>query len=278
MDGVNQIVEETLLQENLMVNDSNTIIERKQQRHEEEWRTVNKVGSLLGDSEDIVARKQLASAAMTNMEKIWIRGNRININKRIKLYNSLVKPILTYNAGTWGMTQAESDALNAFHRKQIRTVFKNSRLKNTQVYELSSSVPLSQEIRRARWQLFGHTLRMDITSPAQQAMRSYFANTKQKQFRGKPRTTIATTLNAEIKAAAAALNQEYTQVRPEYTQVGQEYTMMRIARFESFTDLLKLCEIAGDRDAWKSFSELIRDVAQVNRSIPPRNTSEDDNA
>ena len=116
---------------------------------------------------------------MTNKEKIWIRKNKISIKKRIQLYDSLVKPILTYNAGTWGMTRAESDSLDSFHRQQIRKVFKNSRMKNDQVYELSNSVPLSQEIAESRLRLLGHTLRMDENTPAQKAMQYYFENNKQ---------------------------------------------------------------------------------------------------
>ena len=39
----------------------------------EPWRDVKKLGSLLGDKEDITRRKQLSIAAVNNMEKVWIR-------------------------------------------------------------------------------------------------------------------------------------------------------------------------------------------------------------
>ena len=90
------------MKENLKVNDSKTehTIIKRGNREEEEWRTTKKLGSLLGDSEDIVARKQRATAAMTRMEKIWIRKGKISIEKRLKLYNALVESILTYNVST----------------------------------------------------------------------------------------------------------------------------------------------------------------------------------
>jgi hypothetical protein len=205
-EKLNSIVKDTLATENLNVNDSKTektTIERKQ-RDEEKWRLVTKLGSMIGDSEDIISRKQLSAAAVTSMEKIWIRKNKISIKKRLQLYNSLVKPVLTYNSGTWGLTKAESESMNAFHRQQIRKVYKNSRLKNAQVYELSNSVPIAQEIAASRARLLGHTLRLDKATPAQKSMQYYFENNAQsKQFRGKPRTTIATVINAEIKEAAA---------------------------------------------------------------------------
>ena len=78
-EELNNIVTETLMKENLKVNDSKTehTIIKRGNREEEEWRTTKKLGSLLGDSEDIVARKQRATAAMTRMEKIWIRKGKI---------------------------------------------------------------------------------------------------------------------------------------------------------------------------------------------------------
>ena len=79
---------------------------------------VKKLGSLLGDTEDVIRRKQLASAAMTKINKVWIRGRKIHIKKRLKMYNTLVKPILTYNSCTWGLTKNERESMNAFHRRQ----------------------------------------------------------------------------------------------------------------------------------------------------------------
>ena len=148
-----------------------TVIERLKEKSDEKWRKVKKLGSLLGDSEDMKERKRLASAALNDMSKIWLRGKKISLKKRVQLYNSLVKPILLYNCGTWGITKAEEKNLDAFHRNQIRKICKNSRLKNRQIYEICKSAPVSHEIRKARFSLFGHILRMDLTSPAQLAMK-----------------------------------------------------------------------------------------------------------
>ena len=35
---------------------------------------------------------------------------------------TLVKPVLTYNYGTWGLTKAETETLNCIHRKQLRRI------------------------------------------------------------------------------------------------------------------------------------------------------------
>ena len=82
-----------LKKENLVVNDDKTektLLEKETDKNKESWRMVKKLGSLLGDAEDVIRRKQLASAAMTKMNKVWIRGRKVHIKKRLKLYNTLV--------------------------------------------------------------------------------------------------------------------------------------------------------------------------------------------
>ena len=67
-------------------------------------------------------RKQLAITSMNSMNKIWIRRTKISENRRLKLYNALVKPVLTYNCATWGLTKQEEEKLDAFHRQQLRHI------------------------------------------------------------------------------------------------------------------------------------------------------------
>ena len=88
----------------------------------EKWRTVKKLGSLLGVTEDINRRKQLSMVALQNMNSVWIRNDKVKQHTKLKLYKTLVKPILTYNSGTWSPTLKEENDLDSFHRKQIRMV------------------------------------------------------------------------------------------------------------------------------------------------------------
>ena len=114
-------VQEVLKTYNLLVNEEKTEytnIKREQKREGEKWRKVKKVGSLLGDEEDMARRRSLAAAAMGKMDKIWIRKDKISQKRKINLYRALVKSILLYNCGTWGVTKTEDQKMDAFHRKQ----------------------------------------------------------------------------------------------------------------------------------------------------------------
>ena len=44
---------------------------RKETETEEEWRNVIKLGSKLGDREDIERRKELSNIALSNNETVW---------------------------------------------------------------------------------------------------------------------------------------------------------------------------------------------------------------
>ena len=99
-------------------------------------------------------------------------------------------------------------------------------------------MPLSEEITKARMRLFGHCLRMNKDAPAQKAMEYYF-DTKpgMKQFRGRPRTTLASVLNQDVKSAA---------------QKNNEFPV----KFESIEDLKKMRQFADDRNRWKDYSKI----------------------
>ena len=65
----------------------------------EPWRDVIKLGSKLGDKEDIQRRKQLAATSMKKIEEILKRKKVVKLSKRLKLYNAIVKSVLIYYMG-----------------------------------------------------------------------------------------------------------------------------------------------------------------------------------
>ena len=62
------------------------------------WRNVKKLGSLLGDKEDITRRKQLCVISMNLYETLWIKIEQLNKQLRNELYEKLIKPVFLYNS------------------------------------------------------------------------------------------------------------------------------------------------------------------------------------
>ena len=160
---------------NLQVNDTKTEVTtlKRSNNDTEIWRKIKNLGSLLGDKEDIKNRKRLTNIVFTKLECIWLSRRNISIQRRVKLYNMLVKSILLYNCSTWGMTIQDKQQLDSFHRKQLRQVLNISwphKIRNKKLYEKTNSKPVSIEVTRRTWNLLGHILRLDKETPTKKAM------------------------------------------------------------------------------------------------------------
>ena len=167
-----------------------------------------KVGSLIGDDKDIERRKTLSTAALNRLNTIWLRNDKIKQSTRIHLYRSLVKSVLLYNSATWGVTKSDVQKLDSFHRKQLRKVLGiryPTIITNKKLYEKCNEKPISITILEARWKLFGHILRRDMTFPANLAMTFYFTK-EGRGFRGHPRTTLPVTLNKDLERLYSTLH------------------------------------------------------------------------
>ena len=207
-----------------------------------EYKNTKKVGTLIGDEEDVERRKRLSNAALTKLLNVWIKGDKIKRKTKLKLYRSLVKSILVYNCGTWALTKSEEEKLNAFHRKQLRKVLNIKypvKITNSSLYNKCEEHPLSIYILENRWRLFGHILRRNIEIPANKSMNSYFA-THGKKFRGRPLTTLPVVLNKDLSRL-------------------QENTLQLTTR----EDLEHLRCIAQNRQQWRELSTRIRKAAEA---------------
>ena len=236
------IMKDILAEDDLIVNEDKTeetTINRSNDKNEEKWRTTKKLGSLLGCHEDMKRRIQLSYAAFNNIKKIWFH-RKIHINKKLQLYKSLVKPILLYNSGTWGLTKKEQNELDVTHRRQLRTVSNNKRICNKKLYDQCNEENISSTIKKNKWQLFGHILRLPKNTPANEAMEYYFKITKKmKKYSGTPRTTLPTSIDKDIK------------------QTVTNHPDLPVKQFTSTKDLEDLRNLAQERDVWKEFLNVI---------------------
>ena len=74
------------------------------------------------------------------VKKIWYH-RKIHINKKLQPYKSVVKPILLYNSGTWGLTKKEQ-------LRQLRTLINNKKICNNKLHEKCKEEEISVTIER----------------------------------------------------------------------------------------------------------------------------------
>ena len=179
-----------------------TRVSRQVDRAHEPWRTTRKLGSLLGDAEYVARRMQLANVSFHKMWTVWFRGVQISLLLRLRLYPAFVLPVLTYNMGTWGLTKTEFNRLDAHHRRHLRQIIGirwPHRISNDALYRRTQSSPISAAIRSARWNLYGHVLRLQLDAPVQLAIGAYLEDTGTPKFTGRPRCTLPTTLGEDLR-------------------------------------------------------------------------------
>ena len=97
-------------------------MKRGSKEEKREWRNVIKLGSKLGNWEDIKRSKELATIALAKNDIIWKKKWKTKLTTSIKLYETLVKSVLLYNCGAWGVSKNDQRKLNSFHRNQLRKV------------------------------------------------------------------------------------------------------------------------------------------------------------
>ena len=241
----------TLASWSLKVNEAKTertTYERKVFESKEPWRKVRKLGTLLGDKEEMNRRKGLASAAYKQAAALWTRSSYVSEQRRLLIYNACVKPILTYNMGTWALSKNDTDKLDAFHRTQLRNILNiryPEHIHNKDLYARTKTRPISHEMFEDRWKLMGHILRMNDEVPAKKAMAYYFDDHQALGgFRGRPRTTIATKINQDLVDIAEASS---------HKRGRKQATIKELPKtLQSIHDLRQLERLSKNRKTWRS--------------------------
>ena len=81
-----------------------------------------------------------------------------------------------YNLSYIELTQVQLEKLDSFHRKHLRiicNIFYPNIISNINLYGKTNEIPISLDIIKRRWSLFGHILRQNINIPANQVMIQY---------------------------------------------------------------------------------------------------------
>ena len=109
-----------------------------------------KLGTYLSMDKEISHRKALTLVAMNKLWILWHK-NKISQNKKLKMFNAYILPILLHNCGTWSLTKTSEKKLDAFHRRFLRRVigvFWPEKIPNEELYCKTSQIKLSSTITK----------------------------------------------------------------------------------------------------------------------------------
>ena len=84
--------------------------------------TVSKEGR---GTEDIHNRVVKARGVFLRLKKIW-SSNSISRRVKVRLYKTLVKPVLMYGCDTWKMNKRDENKIDVFQSRCLRRIFKKN--------------------------------------------------------------------------------------------------------------------------------------------------------
>ena len=113
-----------------------------------------------------------ARGAFNKLKKIWI-SNIILRKRKLRLYKTLVVPVLFYGSETWKMIKGDDKAVNVFHNRCPRTILRirwQDHVSTKELLERAGMKPLSVEVMSRGWKMIGHILRKDRNDDCNVAM------------------------------------------------------------------------------------------------------------
>uniref|UniRef100_A0AAV2LFI9 Rho-GAP domain-containing protein n=1 Tax=Knipowitschia caucasica TaxID=637954 RepID=A0AAV2LFI9_KNICA len=160
------------------------------------------LGSILdkygGTDEDVRTRIGKARTAFQQLKNIW-GSSTISITTKIRLFNTIVKPILLYGAETWRTTVVTIKRIQVFINSCLRKILKirwPEKISNEELWTKTNQQPVDEAILQRRWRWIGHTLRKSASSITRQSLTW---NPQGKRKRGRPRNTWRRDLDADVK-------------------------------------------------------------------------------
>lgn len=160
------------------------------------------LGSILdkhgGTDADIRTRIGKARTAFHQLKNIW-GSSEISATTKIRLFNTLVKPVLLYGAETWRTTATIMKKIQVFINTCLRKIIKirwPDKISNVELRQRTKQQPVDQDILHRRWRWIGHILRKPTSNITKQALTW---NPQGKRKRGRPRNTWRRDLEADVK-------------------------------------------------------------------------------
>jgi hypothetical protein len=122
----------------------------------------------MGNSEEIKSRLKSGSACCHLVQNL-LSSSLLSRNVKIKMYRTIILPVVLYGCETWSLTLREECRLRVFENKVLRRIFGPKRedvtgewrrLHNEELYALNSSPNIIQVIKPRKQCWAGHVAHM----------------------------------------------------------------------------------------------------------------------
>ncbi|XP_020623185.1 uncharacterized protein LOC110060730 [Orbicella faveolata] len=149
---------------------------------------------------DLKNSQSKAIGEFIRLKNMW-RSNSISRKTKLRLYKTLLVPVLLYACETWKMNKGDHKAIDVFHNKCLRKILRikwQDHVSTKELLERASMKPLRVEVKYRRGNMIGHILWEDRNNDCNIAI-SWAPEGKRK--REKLKTTWRRTVEKECKEA-----------------------------------------------------------------------------
>jgi hypothetical protein len=134
--------------------------------------TFRYLGATLTDQnsmqEEIKSRLNTRNACYHSVQSL-LSSRLLSRNVKVKIYNTIILPVVLYGCETWSLILRERHRLNVFENRVLRRIFELKRdemtgewrkLHNEKLHNLYSSPDIIRQINSSRMRWAGHVSRM----------------------------------------------------------------------------------------------------------------------
>ena len=149
-----------------------------------------------GGGDDIVKKIIKARVSFMKLKQIW-SSNIYTLRSKLRLCNTLVKPVLLYGSKTWKINEGDNIKLDTLFFKCLRRILKIRWpyvVSNRHILAKTKLKTICTEVKLRRWKWVGHILRMDKNSKCETAL-TWTPEGRRKV--GRPKTTWRSTIKNE---------------------------------------------------------------------------------
>lgn len=177
--------------------------------------------------DDIKHRIMAGNKAMFAIDGL-LRSKLLNRKCKVRLYKTLIRPVICYGCEAWTLSQRNQELLNRFERKVLRRIYGPKyddnlggwrQLMNFEIREIQEGPQLSGWIKAQRLRWLGHVWRM----PMERVVRRTVTQTPEgRRPPGRPRGRWMDNVKEDLKKLKVRNWANLTQNRDEWRHVVEE--------------------------------------------------------
>jgi hypothetical protein len=154
------------------------------------------------------------------------RSTLLSRHTKLKLYKTLIRPVVTYGAEEWTMTLADENSLRIFERKVLRKIYgplkENHRWRiriNKEIQEIIDDEDIVRFVKSRRLEWLGHVEGMDENRMPKKILHGRMEG---KRKRGRPRKRWLQDLQEDLRVMHVGRWGEKVQNREEWGRIVKE--------------------------------------------------------